>query len=446
MNSSLPWHPRHEWERRWLPKLEGMAYVLVAVMAAFTVALNHSKPETMVPELALCGAIELWMLWMYTLHRTWHESTAKMVLYVAVLAVLIGLLVLEDSWFGFLTPVGYFYAFNALPRPWDLRLVAVMAIVAGKAQAAGVKLDSPLGIAELSAVLLINLLPMCGLVWFGWNDDIQQDKREQDLEDVNEANRRLEATLAENAGLHAQLVTQAREAGVLDERARMAREIHDTLAQGLAGIVTQLQAAEQSAGDPARWRRHFAAATGLARESLSEARRSVDALRPEPLEAGRLGDAFADVAQRWSAIQGVEAQVTTTGTPRAVPPEAEFALLRTLQEALANVAKHAQASRVVVTLSYLETDVALDVRDDGRGFDGQAAAGRENRGPAEESGAAEGSADATQPGASGGFGLIAMRQRIDALSGTLQIESEPGVGTTVSACVPQQATEAGVRS
>jgi len=76
------------------------------------------------------------------------------------------------------------------------------------------------------------------------------------------------------------LLTQAREAGILNERQRMAREIHDTLAQGLTGIVTQLQAAEQAADDPARWRRHIAAAARLARESLTEARRSVDALRP----------------------------------------------------------------------------------------------------------------------------------------------------------------------
>ena len=150
----------------------------------------------------------------------------------------------------------------------------------------------------------------------------------------------------------------------------MAREIHDTLAQGLTGIITQLQAAEQAAGRPGRaGTAHFDAATRLARESLSEARRSVEALRPEPLETGRLSEALADVAGRWSALHGIPVQVTTTGTARPMPPEAEFALLRTAQEALANVARHAQATRVGVTLSYMEYEVALDVRDDGRGFD-----------------------------------------------------------------------------
>ena len=95
----------------------------------------------------------------------------------------------------------------------------------------------------------------------------------------------------------------------------------------------------------------------------------MEALRPEPLETGRLSEALADVAGRWSALHQIPVQVTTTGTARPMPHQAEFALLRTAQEALANVARHAQATRVGVTLSYMEHEVALDVRDDGRGFD-----------------------------------------------------------------------------
>src|SRR5207237_1763850 len=95
---------------------------------------------------------------------------------------------------------------------------------------------------------------------------------------------RLEAALVENAGLHAQLLAQAREAGVLDERQRMAREIHDTIAQGLTGIVTQLEAAGQAKDRSDDWQRHIKNATRLARESLSEARRSVGATRPQSAE------------------------------------------------------------------------------------------------------------------------------------------------------------------
>ena len=164
---------------------------------------------------------------------------------------------------------------------------------------------------------------------------------------------------------------------MLDERQRMAREIHDTLAQGLTGIVTQLQAAERaterSPADPAGLRRHLAAATRLARDSLTEARRSVDALRPEPLEGCRLSEALVGVAERWSALNVIPVRVTTTGAARPIDPEAEFALLRAAQEALANVARHAHATRVGLTLSYMENVVALDVRDDGVGFDPAAA-------------------------------------------------------------------------
>ena len=228
----------------------------------------------------------------------------------------------------------------------------------------------------------------------------------------------------------------------------MAREIHDTLAQGLTGIITQLQAAEQAGRDPAGWRRHVTAATRLARESLSEARRSVDALRPEPLETARLPDALADVAGRWSALNGIPAQVTTTGTVRPIRQESESALLRTAQEALANVARHARATRVGLTLSYIGDEVVLDVRDDGRGFDPARLSGGVN-GRAARGGAGLPGANGTdgQPHvagerpAGGGFGLVAMRQRIESLSGTLQVESEPGAGTAISAHVPAAPAE-----
>ncbi|HEX5294712.1 MAG TPA: sensor histidine kinase, partial [Streptosporangiaceae bacterium] len=172
------------------------------------------------------------------------------------------------------------------------------------------------------------------------------------------------------------------------------------------------------AGDPPEWRRHFGQAAALARQSLTEARRSVDALRPEPLEKARLGEALSDVAQHWSKLHGVAVRVRTTGTARWIQPEADVVLLRAAQEALANVAKHAKATRVGVTLSYMENEVALDVRDDGRGFDLARFAA--------EPGRVHGA----------GFGLTAMRQRVEGLSGTLQVESEPGAGTAISVCVP----------
>lgn len=125
-------------------------------------------------------------------------------------------------------------------------------------------------------------------------------------------------------------------------------------------------------------------------------------------------DALATVAREWSAVHGVPVEVTTTGERVPLHPEIEIALLRTAQEALANVAKHAAATRAGLTLSYMGDEVTLDVRDDGVGF-----AVTDGASPARK-----------------GFGLTAMRQRVGRVAGSLAIESEPGGGTAISARVP----------
>ena len=104
------------------------------------------------------------------------------------------------------------------------------------------------------------MLVACGVIFFAFKGTEESEQRRQAVAELSEANRKLEITLAENAGLHEQLLTQAREAGVSDERQRMAREIHDTLAQSLAGIITQLQAADQASRRRRERRRHLDAA------------------------------------------------------------------------------------------------------------------------------------------------------------------------------------------
>jgi signal transduction histidine kinase len=235
------------------------------------------------------------------------------------------------------------------------------------------------------------------------------------MSDVSEDRKRtvqqLEATLAENAGLHAQLVAQAHEAGVLDERQRMAREIHDTIAQGLTGVITQIEAAEQSWGDESEMGRHLHLAQGIARDSLAEARRSVQAIKPGPLDNSRLPEALAEVAAAWSDVSGVGVEVQTTGDPLPLHPEVEITLLRATQEALANIGKHAKASRAAVTLSFMGRSVVLDVRDDGGGF------------------------DAKEPIPEGHFGLAAMRQRVEDVNGVLEVESAPDEGTAIAVTI-----------
>ncbi|SPL95944.1 two-component system sensor kinase [[Actinomadura] parvosata subsp. kistnae] len=254
---------------------------------------------------------------------------------------------------------------------------------------------------ELLASFVVGVLvtSMAGLVF--------QTVTEQN-ERLKQTTARLAALAEENAELQAQLLTQAREAGVLGERQRMAREIHDTIAQGLTAILTQLEALGDVPGAGER----LATVRGLARESLSEARRSVRALRPVPLEESpELAAALTGVAERWSRVAGVPAAVSVTGAARPLHPEVEDTLLRVAQEALANVARHARAGRVVLTLSYMDDVVALDVRDDGAGF-------------------------VHEPGRTSGFGLVGMRQRVTRLAGRLEIETAPGQGTGISATVP----------
>jgi signal transduction histidine kinase len=407
------------WEQRFRPLVTVVPYVVLAIMAALTIAFRHGQPGSLAVDLALCAAAAVWSLVLFTLRPAWRERTGVMAVFLAGL-ILFGLvMVVRDPWFGLYTPALYFYAYRIIGWPRELYFIAGVAVVAGTAQAAGVDTGSWVGRLEYLAIVFVNIAPMCLVAWIGEVGTRYYNSREAALRETREANARLAAALADNAALQERLVEQARAAGVLDERARMAREIHDTLAQGLTGIVTQLQAAEHAAGDPAAWRRHHAAATALARESLTEARRSVNELRPEPLETGRLADAIAEVAAKWSARNHIPAQVTVTGETRTMRPEAEVALLRTAQEALTNVAKHAgTATRVGLTLSYMDYQVALDVRDDGPGFDPSARIARDE-----------------------GFGLVAMRQRIEALSGTLQIESEVGGGTGISACLPAAVPE-----
>ncbi|MFD0471957.1 sensor histidine kinase [Nonomuraea thailandensis] len=198
--------------------------------------------------------------------------------------------------------------------------------------------------------------------------------------------------------------------GAMEERARLAREIHDTLAQGFSGIIAQLEAAEQGIDDPEAVRKRIAQAKRLARDSLKEARRSVDALRPEPLERAPLHEALKGVAERWSAATGVPATVSVDGGPRRLPEDVEATLLRAAQEGLANVAKHARARRAVLTLSYMEEEVTLDVLDDGAGFDPE--------------------------GTAGGYGLIAMRERAARSGGTVTVESALGEGTALCVSIP----------
>jgi signal transduction histidine kinase len=183
-------------------------------------------------------------------------------------------------------------------------------------------------------------------------------------------------------------------------------------------VVLLLEAATESLATGRPVDRHIAQALRSARDNLAEFRRVVWALRPRPLAEQPLPRALEELAGRLAEETGLHAQTTVTGPQRLLDTEAEAALLRIAQEALANVRKHAAASRVTLTLSYLDDVAVLDVADEGAGFD-----------PA-----------ATQAAASG-LGLRAMRERATQLGGNLTIESAPGEGTTIAVELPASAED-----
>ena len=411
-------HPVDPRDSRTQRVLTLVPYFGLTVAVALTlVAHPPTWPDVRVT-LALAAVAYGWVLWMFTLHPGWIDRPVLRVVAYAGMVVLAAVLVGMSPWFGFFIFSGYLYV-EYLPERWRPAGVAASALIAATSQIGGVQTLQRPSLAVLIlylAVILFNLGVAGGMMYLGWVAKKRDDERKAMVDELTEANRRLEEAMEENAGLHAQLLVQAREAGITDERQRMAREIHDTLAQGLAGILTQVQAAQRSADRPEDLRRHLDTAAKLARDSLSEARHTVTALRPEALEKARLPEALAEVAAQWSGLHGVRAEFTTTGDARPLHPAVETALLRTTQEALANVAKHAAAGRVGLTLSYMEDVVTLDVRDDGVGFDPGAVA----------------ACDGTESG----FGLTAMRQRMRRLAGRLHVESEPGAGTAISASVP----------
>jgi signal transduction histidine kinase len=381
-----------------------------------------------------------WITWMIHLHPRWTENRWLMRVYLTGLLAFIAVLTIRSPWFAFFTWLGFLHAFRFLTGAWRWVGSAAVGIFFGMAQSGGFHRPTVSTVAIWVVLACVDVVLVGAFTQLGVKSEEQNQARKGMIAELAEANQRLEEMMAENTGLQAQLLVQAREAGAGDERQRMAREIHDTLAQGLTGIITQLEAAQQTGHDAERGRR-IGNATRLARDSLAEARRSVQALRPGVLENSRLPEALADEVTRWSATSGVAGEVETTGDARTLHPEVEVTLLRVAQEALANVAKHARASRAGVTLSYMEDVVSLDVRDDGAGFalpappNGSPPNGSPAGGSPAGGSPAGGSPAGGSP-AGGGFGLIAMRQRVSRLAGQLEIESEPGAGTAVSASLP----------
>lgn len=218
-------------------------------------------------------------------------------------------------------------------------------------------------------------------------------------------------TLGQQAALAIQLTrlaNDARQVAVLEERTRLAREIHDTLAQGFTGIIVQLQAAAAiGAANPAQQQAHVQLAIDLAKQSLTEARRSVQALRAPALIDTDLGGALLRLVQQQTAHTSTAAAFSVVGTPTPLPADVEGQLLRIGQEAIANALAHARAAQLQVELRFTPEAVQLLIVDDGVGFE-----------PAQRHAER--------------YGLIGMRERAQQIGATLTIDSAAGRGTTIT--------------
>jgi two-component system NarL family sensor kinase len=213
----------------------------------------------------------------------------------------------------------------------------------------------------------------------------------------------------------ARLFARSAQFGAAEERNRLAREIHDTLAQGLTAIALQLETADvllEGEGSPERVRQAVQQALALTRANLEEARRSVLDLRAAPLEGRTLAEALAALAAQREWKQGnLHVKFDVAGESRSLPLRIETSLYRIAQEALTNIVHHAQARHATVLLAMLPHQVQLVIQDDGHGFD-------PNRIP------------------KGRYGLIGLNERVKLLGGSLKVLSNPGAGTRIEAVIP----------
>ncbi|WP_309234423.1 sensor histidine kinase [Nocardia sp. XZ_19_385] len=314
--------------------------------------------------------------------------------WLAVVVVLwIVLVALAPSFAWCAVPLLY-TGLRILPLRTALILVAVLtAFVAG----AQIRLA---GWADPAVLVTLPTVVVLATAVFVYNRR-QSERRRVLIDDLLRTRRELAAT--------------ERRAGTLAERQRLSMEIHDTLAQGLSSQRMLLQAADRIWDtEPQRAHDHVRSAESIAEQNLTEARQFVRDLAPADLAAnGSLAAALRALAHREST-DALAVRFQADGESPRLPDRVEATLLRIAQGALANVREHAEASTAMLTLTGLDDQVVLDIADDGRGFDSAALPESGDR----------------------GYGLAAIRARLQQFGGTLTVESTPGEGTVLSAAIP----------
>nr|HMN60050.1 sensor histidine kinase [Anaerolinea sp.] len=385
--------------RRWILFWNTLTYsslLIVSLLALFSVRMDWPRPTLPLPltwpiRLACLAGSLLWGAW-YWFFVVRFGSWVGREHWKALSFAFAILLSFALSWlhpaFMFLLFSFYGVTFGVLPVRFSVPLVALLPLL----MAARIVSPAGLTLANFVNISWVIAYGLAAILLGLWLNALLRQGRERQV------------MLEKLQAAQEELARQEREAGMLAERQRLAGVIHDTLAQDLASIVIHLEAAEQSlVANLPDAQQHIDQARRTAREGLAEARRFVWALQPEVANREPLQHALQRIAHEWSREQSIPAEFTCDGTPCPLPPPAEVTLLRAAQEGLANVRKHAQATRVNLTLTYLPDEVLLDIQDDGRGFD-----------PADLP---------ERPGEEGGYGLFSLRERARELGGSLEMES-----------------------
>ncbi|MFI2202459.1 sensor histidine kinase [Streptomyces sp. NPDC020192] len=385
--------------------------VVAAALSAPLIPMD--RPGTVVSAVLVPMGVVLQLYWGRVKRKRPGPSRTGVWLYFLRWAITF-VLTWANPFFAFYAVTGYYTAARELPRRLVMPGLFLTAVTMAGSEIGGWPPHGLILWIGFFLVLAVNMGMVSVFTRYAEQEQARAVVQADTIAELERTNTALQQALDENAALHAQLLVQAREAGVADERRRLAAEIHDTIAQGLTGIIAQLQVVS-NAPDLTTARTHLERASDLARHSLGEARRSVHNLAPVALAADGLPEALKKTVTQWGQRTAIRAEFTVTGTAEHLHDEVAATLLRIAQEALSNASRHARASRVGVTLSFMGDEVTLDIRDDGTGFDPAAVPPRTR---------------------AGGFGLDGMRARAERIAGSLTIESEPGHGTAVSARVP----------
>jgi signal transduction histidine kinase len=374
--------------------------VLFAITYAVTLVLQLLGSDAASTSMWVSVAAETTIALTYVAYgrrivRQEEDGSRSAITFMTAVLLLFVVAVMADTNSGFVLFAVCPLAFMLLQTPIAVTVCAVAILMPPLSVIVGRGFDDP----SLSTLLPMTAMLIVASVLMGrWTERIMSQSTER-----AELIKELESSQAEVARL-------SREAGTAAERERLAREIHDTLAQGFTSIVTLTQAMESELDtDPAAARRHLELAARTARENLAEARQMVAALSPSALAAGSLEDAVRRQAERLSEESPIAVTCEVAPLP-ALGTATEVVFLRAAQEALTNVRKHAKASTVFVRLSVSDGLVRLSVTDDGVGFD--------------------------PDGPAAGFGLRGMRTRVAQVGGELKVHSGHSRGTTVELEVP----------